>query len=592
MQNPLERSQGNKDERVNGIEDSPMMTIEYLRARLLAERSVSRAAKERADELAKRVTELEEQLKVVTLQRKRTEKATLDIISYLASHGVGDISEVYESESDQEESLCESNAGKHEEETYVSSEMKGNDKEYSGSDHDSTRSSSRSLSWKGRKETTRHFEKKYLDPSMRRRTNLAQFSSSPRQHPGKSCRQIKRREMRSAVEESRHDSVKSDTQDNSAANSLDNLANCLGTGDEESKRLPEKWVQKCFQKNEALLSHPRECDASSSHKHKSSGDMERALEHQAQLIGCYEAQEKAQRDWEEKYGENNSSSPDSCEPGNHSDVTEERDENKAAVPRSTEIIAGHGHDQKAGIDFQSRKPPIAHFNSFKLTPHNETGSSQNQNFSEMKASIPSPDFAFSVNCNNQTQESCADSSFRIPQEPHRLGAVLGALQEVKSLIKRQMTILPQTSESIGRATETPASAVSEGDLFKVPVGCPGLFRLPTDLQPQATQSRLLGSDYSSELTNFSHYSGTPALQGNQYGSRPTNLRFSRPGADTFSSWPVIGTKVGVSDRQSRLEFNFSTSQPESTKSMLPPYSSVPDFFPCVSSNQISFGPRI
>jgi hypothetical protein len=35
--------------------DSTAMTVDFLRARLLSERSVSRAAKERADELAKRV---------------------------------------------------------------------------------------------------------------------------------------------------------------------------------------------------------------------------------------------------------------------------------------------------------------------------------------------------------------------------------------------------------------------------------------------------------------------------------------------------------------------------------------------------------
>lgn len=36
-------------------------------------------------------------------------------------------------------------------------------------------------------------------------------------------------------------------------------------------------------------------------------DMERALEHQAQLIGQYKDMEKEQREWEEKYQENNSS---------------------------------------------------------------------------------------------------------------------------------------------------------------------------------------------------------------------------------------------------------------------------------------------
>lgn len=38
-------------------------------------------------------------------------------------------------------------------------------------------------------------------------------------------------------------------------------------------------------------------------------NMEEALEHQAQLIGRYEAMERAQREWEEKFRENNSSPP-------------------------------------------------------------------------------------------------------------------------------------------------------------------------------------------------------------------------------------------------------------------------------------------
>lgn len=38
-------------------------------------------------------------------------------------------------------------------------------------------------------------------------------------------------------------------------------------------------------------------------------DMEKALEHQAQLIGRYEEMEKAQTEWEEKFRENNNSTP-------------------------------------------------------------------------------------------------------------------------------------------------------------------------------------------------------------------------------------------------------------------------------------------
>ena len=44
-------------------------------------------------------------------------------------------------------------------------------------------------------------------------------------------------------------------------------------------------------------------------EHGSDKDMERALEHQAQLIGQYEEEEKAQREWEEKFRENNNSTP-------------------------------------------------------------------------------------------------------------------------------------------------------------------------------------------------------------------------------------------------------------------------------------------
>lgn len=50
----------------------------------------------------------------------------------------------------------------------------------------------------------------------------------------------------------------------------------------------------------------QEVDAIGSEKDK---EMERILEQQAQLIGQYEAEEKAQREWEKKYNENKCSNP-------------------------------------------------------------------------------------------------------------------------------------------------------------------------------------------------------------------------------------------------------------------------------------------
>lgn len=645
MQTSSEKGEGNPDERANSMEDSPMMTIEYLRARLLSERSVSKAAKERAEELAKRVEELEEQLKIVTFQRKRAEKATLEVLSFLASQGISDISEVYESESDQEESLCESNEGRcdatEEVENIGSLKSKGNN-EASGSDHDSTTSSGRALSWKGCKETARSSDKKKIDSSMRRRAGLAQVGSTQRLRPAKSCRQIKKREMRAMVEESRHDSTEPHVQDNKTVGLSLNLSNCLCKSGDELETFADKEVERVLRRSDVSLSltlQGQECNASSPiHNLGCDGDMERALEHQAQLIGRYEAQEKAQRDWEEKYGENNISTPDSCEPGNHSDVTEERDENKESVPHPIEFVASHGHELKAGIEanLRGKESSVNHFNSFKFTAHADTGCSENHSFSDMQAPrSQAPDFSFSMVNNNQTQEHVVPPSFHssaqssqhfaqsagptasspagsslceseqpenlnrhrsfVPkEEPGRLGMVLGALQEAKLLIKQQMNDPPETSSrSIGKAIETSVSGMRDADWLKVPVGCPGLFRVPTNHQSQApTQNRLLGSVYSSELTNSPLYSRTPLSQGDRYISSPIDSRIGVPTFAPFSCSPVIEAEPGSSTRQSRLDFTFSTGQSSSSKLASPSYPSFPNFLQGISSEQTSYNPAL
>lgn len=62
-------------------EDPLAMTIEFLRARLLSERSVSKAARERAEHLTKKVTELEHRLEQEIQLRKSVESARLEALS-------------------------------------------------------------------------------------------------------------------------------------------------------------------------------------------------------------------------------------------------------------------------------------------------------------------------------------------------------------------------------------------------------------------------------------------------------------------------------------------------------------------------------
>ncbi|KAK0591533.1 hypothetical protein LWI29_003441 [Acer saccharum] len=317
--------QGKLDQRTNsGMEDSAM-TIEFLRGRLLAERSVSKSARQRADELARRVEELEEQLKIVSLQRKKAEKATADVLAILENNGISDISETFDSSSDQEETPCESksdNNSTKEDENSSNLKFRRNESgELSGSDHDFSPVPQRSLSWKGRK-GTKHSPEKYKDSYRRRGSSFSSASSSPKHRLGKSCRQIKRKESRSMVEEVITDAIKVDSQANGVSASLEVSPN-------DSDVRPKSMRGGSEPQEEKLSLEGSHLGYAENEKNVSSSDMEKALEHQAQLNGKYEEMEKAQREWEERFRENNSSTPDSCDPGNQSDVTEEREEIKA-----------------------------------------------------------------------------------------------------------------------------------------------------------------------------------------------------------------------------------------------------------------------
>ncbi|KAL5974582.1 hypothetical protein ACLOJK_031252 [Asimina triloba] len=175
------------------MEDSTVMTVEFLRARLLSERSVSRTARQRADQLAKRVVELEEQIKVVTLQRKKAEKALAEVLAVLDSHGINELSECFNSDSDHEGVLYESkesNGSLKEEDHSMTSK--------SGSELEVSPNQGRSLSWKRRSNTPDSLKKKNFGQARRRHNSfMSNGGSSPKHRSGKSCRQIKRKETMS-----------------------------------------------------------------------------------------------------------------------------------------------------------------------------------------------------------------------------------------------------------------------------------------------------------------------------------------------------------------------------------------------------------
>ncbi|KAI3423031.1 uncharacterized protein J3R85_011314 [Psidium guajava] len=622
--------QDKQDQRISSdMEDSNAMTIEFLRARLLSERSVSKTARQRADELAKRVAELEEQLRIVALQRKKAEKATSDVLAILESNGISDVSESYYSSSDQEVTprklkVCSgSDKGG---ESSVSSKQLGNEsEEFSGAEFDST-ASGRNLSWKGRKDPSRSLGK-YKDASMRRRTSLGTMSSSSKQRPGKSCRQIRHKDQRLESSGVMNGSAKVDSQENEDAKSSETCQDLSEMGCEVFRDDPELHFEKEVSKSPVSGRLENEGNVVSGVlKNNDDGgerDMERALEHQAQLIGRYEAMEKAQRDWEEKFRENNSSTPDSCDPGNHSDVTEEGDEIKHQAPYPPPTVAMETVESKLGAEDDSTDNKLlgTQSESFHQDPQPGVESAQSQKYSIPVDKSPNQEHMSSTSNRKGKQESLAsnyspgqnhlnmgygdsqgkqsahgfspsasDASHKVEAlgnqaehyalVPHgTAGAhdVLDSLKQAKLLLKNKMTRMPVSDCGPLQITSKPSVYNTDiGGKMDIPGEFPGLFRVPTDFSLDAAKANLLGS--GSRLGLAGTYPETGLVLSTNDQSLSSRYLESRPsvfGDDRYISSPF--TEGGSRMIFPRPSFNpYLDHRVPSSYKTYPPYNFHPE----------------
>ncbi|KAJ4970878.1 hypothetical protein NE237_003977 [Protea cynaroides] len=576
----------NPNRKMSEMEDSSKMTIEFLRVRLQSERSVSKTARQRADELAKRVVELEEQLNAVTLESRKAEKATAEILAVLEKHGLGDFSETFDSSSDQEGILGESKEGTespNKMENSVISKARMNKLEFSGSELGGSPVASRSLSWKSCIDSPTSLKSENMDHARRRRSSfISSAGSSSRRNLGKSCRQIKRKETRSGAAEARGESFQHDAQESEESTLSGNTSNGSKDGSVETRE--ERYKNK---EAKVFLK-----------------DMERALEHQAQLIVQYEAEENAQREWEAKFRENISCNLDSCEPGNQSDITEERDEIRPETVDPVDMIPSHDQVRsEAEYVCQSEDavgkplangvvptmhgemdcPPVQQYSgsstslvdelsptfSFPSQPKTEIntkgkkklewsenslhqplhGSSEHhplhksssharQSFSEGETSVwqnkphgPQPlmlhetlhgsseHHPLQKSSSHSLESFCEGESSVQQNKPQQvvlrepkdgLAGVLEALQHAKSSLKHELNRLPLSSQGgpMVRATDTSFPAIKARDAMDIPVGCAGLFRVPTDLKFETThnsQISLLEPSSNSHLSSTRYY---------------------------------------------------------------------------------------
>ncbi|XP_042520716.1 uncharacterized protein LOC122094106 [Macadamia integrifolia] len=596
------------------MEDSAKMTIDFLRARLLAERSVSKSARQRADELAERVVALEEQLKAVTLQRNKAEKATAEVLAILGNHRLSDFSETYDSSSDQEGSLCESKEGTEpakKEQSFVTSNARMNTLEFSGSEPRSSPVTGRSLSWKKCTESPTSFKSEYMDQSRRSSSFNSKIRSSSRRNLGKSCRQLKRKEIRSGADEGRGESFQHGTQGNGESIMSRDTSN--GSKDDSMETTEERSKTK---EEKVFLE-----------------DMERALEHQAQLIVRYEAEENAQREWEEKFREDNSCTPDSCEPGNQSDITEERDEIRAETvdPRNMQDLCEPGDqsdvtEEKDEIRAETVEPaytipshdhgvrsveeyvchdedkvdkhpsdgvvptvhaemgclPVQQHSScssgmvnevstssyFSSQLKTETNTRGKEKLELLDKSLHQPFFVSSEH-RPQQKSSChvcenfceGESSVEqnktqlvsLHETKDGLHGVLEALQHAKSSLKQKLDRLPLSSLGgpIVGAKDAPFPANKDWDAMEIPVGCAGLFRVPTDLKFENTahhsQISLLGPFPDSHLS-LTRYSPNMGVGGAASGDIYTASPYMESGLSSSTQKSYLDSYMDMSSR--------------------------------------------
>ncbi|KAL3353300.1 hypothetical protein AABB24_018167 [Solanum stoloniferum] len=577
-------SSGKEDQdqsKIDGVEDSKT-TIEFLRGRLLAERSASRTAKQRADELAQRILELKEQLKVVSLQRKKAEKATAAVLSILENHSIDDVSEEFSSGSDKETILSHQKDAENKTGGDISSSVK--EKEdgvdtLSSLGTVSSSSTARSLSWKSGKSSHSLDRRKYTDSNRRRYSNFSSTGISSPKRVGNSCRRIRRRDTRSASDKLQNSSAEcaSEPLPSSANNEPHPLMAGAGISDVNDQV------------------HVSAIDVSGNGKEadKSDEDSQRALHQQAQLIGQYEAEEKAQREWEEKYRESDFCTPDSYDRETYLDVTEERDDLKASQePCLAGSTSMQNHANQSGAADVSRTEQNGNVDNSPSTPHVDMSCLEDKKGSRtVESDSPASELARPTSNGNylenhgQTSAYSHQQSFPVTHSPMHPGS--SSLQVGQAL---------QTGYELALVSHNTSNGVDSvlGDLERAKLS---LTKQINSSLPTASYSGMPSrfssvnqspepSTYETSLSPYMESRSKYVTQGNRV-TYPFQRAFPEVSSSAPSYRPISETNFDAGQPSSmRFNPNSSSRLPLSSKFTYPSYPKFPDIVPKLPPNEV------
>lgn len=314
---------------------------------------------------------------------------------------------------------------------------------------------------------------------------------------------------------------------------------------------------------------------------------------------------------------------ESCDPGNQSDVTEERDETKAQPQHPDMAVSSQVQEAKSdkehvqkGSDHQpsscnddtqrsgdqkgsktSISESSAQESAFPITGAPLQGKYENGHYQ------PSHGFYYTKLLGEASHHVMLSTGISLDKgeasgsknEPYALvpheaskapSGVLEALKQAKLSLQQQINVSPRTESGSRKVAER----------VDIPVGCPGLFRLPTDFAiNDESKSNFLISGSRRTLPNFYPYPG----QETTFDDRVFATSFADTPRSMFSSSlatkdhpfdsqpPTDLTRLSYAKNESRsrvstqnppLDFNLNTGiMPPSRISAQSSYPSVPSF---------------
>lgn len=186
----------------------------------------------------------------------------------------------------------------------------------------------------------------------------------------------------------------------------------------------------------------------------------------------------------------------------------------------------------------------------------------------------------------------------VPLEaPGKFTDVLDALKQARMSLQQKINTLPLIEgASGGQAIEPSVHGRQIGERVEIPVGCSGLFRVPTDFSAEASKVNFRSSGLQLSLANYypesvvaptssnhltTSYINTQSSSSSNYQPVSSDRFYSNPYMDVRSSYSAVPTASGYLNDDQKFTGRYAETGSRSTQQ--------PRFDPCMEPGLPSSG---